>query len=67
MEPVTDLTEKYYQLYRNNISRIEPASSPLLNKNREEAIERFRQLGIPSGKNEAYKFITFQSVKHWII
>ncbi len=57
MEPVSDLTEKYYRLYLDNISRIESASSPLLNNNRGKAIEQFKQWGIPSRKNEAYKYI----------
>ncbi|MGQ9620857.1 MAG: Fe-S cluster assembly protein SufD [Bacteroidales bacterium] len=61
MESGKELTEKYYRLYRENISRIEAASSSLLNKSRSDAINRFVGLGIPSRKHEAYKYTTLET------
>jgi len=49
-------TERYLTLYRENIGKISAISSPYINSFREAAFERFRELGIPTKKNEAYKY-----------
>lgn len=56
MDAANGLTEKYYKLYLDNISRIESASSSLLNNKRKDAIDRFAACGIPAKKNEQYKY-----------
>jgi Fe-S cluster assembly protein SufD len=50
------ITEKYLQLYTDNRKKIEEESSPFINSFREKAIERFNQLGIPTRKDEAYRY-----------
>ncbi|MCF8221752.1 MAG: Fe-S cluster assembly protein SufD [Bacteroidales bacterium] len=44
-------------LFKENSSRIEKGSSGLINSFRKEAMDQFRELGIPDRKNEAYKYI----------
>ena len=56
MSNPTDRSEKYYNLYKENIRRITENSSPYINSFREEAIEKFNQLGIPTKKNESYRY-----------
>jgi Fe-S cluster assembly protein SufD len=56
MSTVSEVTEKYLQLYRENIDRISSMSSPYINSFRGPAFEKFRELGIPTKKNEAYKY-----------
>lgn len=48
--------EKYMALYRGNIDRISHASSQYINSFRESAIREFIKLGIPTRKNELYKY-----------
>ena len=50
------VTEKYLKLFRENIGNISRVSSPYINSFRNRAFERFSELGIPSKKNEAYKY-----------
>jgi len=52
----SERSERYYNLYRENIARISEISSPLINSFREAAIGKFMQLGIPTRKNETYKY-----------
>jgi len=56
MNGVSELTEKYQNLYRDNIERISSISSPYINSFRGKAFERFSSMGIPTRKNEAYKY-----------
>ncbi|MCU0408433.1 MAG: SufD family Fe-S cluster assembly protein, partial [Bacteroidales bacterium] len=56
MNPKSELTEKYAGLYRDNIDRILPLSSPYMNSFRKEAFEKFMELGVPTKKNETYKY-----------
>lgn len=49
-------SERYYNLYKENIKRISENSSPYINSFREDAIAKFNQLGIPTRKNETYKY-----------
>jgi Fe-S cluster assembly protein SufD len=51
-----DLLERYSALFNDNIERISLNSSPFINSFREPALEKFRQLGIPTRKNETYKY-----------
>lgn len=52
--------ERYTDLYTENIKRIEADSSSLINSFRAPAIERFRQLGIPTSKNEMYRYTNLE-------
>ncbi|HOO99868.1 MAG TPA: Fe-S cluster assembly protein SufD [Bacteroidales bacterium] len=61
MNSQTGISERYIQLYRDNIDRIRDNSSPLLNACREEAIEKFRLLGLPDRKNESYRYTNLAS------
>jgi len=49
-------SEQYYNLYKENIGRIEESSSAFINSFRGPAIEKFIELGIPTRKNETYKY-----------
>ncbi len=48
--------DEFVNLYLNNLDLITEESSELMNHYREEAIQYFRLLGIPSVKNEKYKY-----------
>jgi len=52
----SEITEKYLELYKNNINKISGISSPFFNSFRATAFEKFNELGIPTKKNEAYKY-----------
>lgn len=52
----SELTEKYIALYEENIGRIAEISSPYINSFRKAAFEKFAELGIPTKKNESYKY-----------
>jgi Fe-S cluster assembly protein SufD len=56
MDIKSEISNKYSDLYHENISKITDISSPYINSFREAAIERYRELGIPTRKNEAYKY-----------
>jgi Fe-S cluster assembly protein SufD len=56
MNNVSEVTEKYQNLYRENIDKISSVSSPYINSFRSSAFERFSNLGIPTKKNESYKY-----------
>jgi Fe-S cluster assembly protein SufD len=56
MNGQSEVTERYIDLYKENIDKISVNSSPYLNSFREAAFEKFRELGIPTKKNEAYKY-----------
>ena len=56
MNDISEITEKYLGLYKDNISKISGVSSPFINSFRAPAVEKFRELGIPTKKNEAYKY-----------
>lgn len=56
MNSNSEVTEKYLNLYRENIDKISSISSPYINSFRSSAFEKFSNLGIPSKKNEAYKY-----------
>ena len=56
MNGVSDITEKYLKLYRDNIDKISSLSSSYINSFRSDAFKRFSELGIPTKKDEAYKY-----------
>jgi Fe-S cluster assembly protein SufD len=56
MNEKSEVTERYLELYKNNIDKISANSSPYINSFREPAFEKFKKLGIPTKKNEAYKY-----------
>ncbi|MDX9928664.1 MAG: Fe-S cluster assembly protein SufD [Bacteroidales bacterium] len=56
MDNKAPVTDRYADLYRMNIAKIEELSSPHINSFRKDAIERFMQLGVPGRKNEAYRY-----------
>ena len=49
-------SERYYNLYRENIKRISRNSSPYINSFREAAIGEFSRLGLPTKTNETYRY-----------
>ena len=56
MNSTDERSERYVSLYRENISKITESSSPYINSFRADAMEKFIQLGIPTRKNESYKY-----------
>jgi Fe-S cluster assembly protein SufD len=56
MNGQSEVTERYLSLYMENIEKISASSSPYINSFRQAAYERFKGLGIPTKKNEAYKY-----------
>jgi Fe-S cluster assembly protein SufD len=56
MNGKTEIADRYLELYKENIGKISGSSSPYINSFRAEALDKFRDLGIPSRKNEAYKY-----------
>ena len=56
MDIKSEISAKYSDLYLENIGRITDISSPYINSFREAAIKKYRELGIPTRKNEAYKY-----------
>jgi Fe-S cluster assembly protein SufD len=52
----SEITDRYAGLYKGNIDKIESVSSPLLNSFRTGAFENFLNLGVPTKKNEAYRY-----------
>jgi Fe-S cluster assembly protein SufD len=56
MNGKSEITEKYLKLYQENIGKISDNSSSYINSFREEAFGKFSELGIPTKKDEAYKY-----------
>src|SRR5664280_3298390 len=56
MNGKSDITEKYLELYHDTITKISGISTPFINSFRARAFDKFTELGIPSRKNEAYKY-----------
>lgn len=56
MNGKSEITERYLGLYNDNISKISGISSPFINTFRGPAFQRFIEMGIPTKKNEAYKY-----------
>lgn len=56
MDSRSEINGRYSNLYEENIGKITRISSPYINSFRQEAIDKFNQLGIPTRKQEAYKY-----------
>ncbi|HKK43843.1 MAG TPA: Fe-S cluster assembly protein SufD [Bacteroidales bacterium] len=56
MSVSTEIAERYLSIYTENIEKISGNSSDYINSFRKEAFEKFRELGVPTKKNEAYKY-----------
>jgi Fe-S cluster assembly protein SufD len=56
MDTRSEISSRYSKLYDENIGKISGISSPYINSFREEAIRKYNELGIPTKKNEAYKY-----------
>jgi Fe-S cluster assembly protein SufD len=56
MNEKSEVTERYIELYKDNIDKISTVSAPYINSFRKAAFEKFSLLGIPTKKNEAYKY-----------
>jgi Fe-S cluster assembly protein SufD len=56
MNGKSEITERYLTLYKENIDKISSFSSPYINSFRRSAFEKFSELGIPTKKDEAYKY-----------
>ncbi len=57
-----DVKKHFLELFRENRSVIDSGSAPLMNKQREGAIEEFERLGIPSQKSEKYRYADINGV-----
>jgi Fe-S cluster assembly protein SufD len=56
MNGKSEITGFYSELYTENIRKITEDSSPFINSFREKAFEKFNQLGVPTKKNETYRY-----------
>lgn len=56
MDTRSEISSRYSELYKENIGKITGISSPYINSFRDEAIRKYNELGIPTKKNEAYKY-----------
>ena len=56
MNGKSELIQKYSGIYEENIGRISDISSPYINSFRLPSYNRFMELGIPTQKNESYKY-----------
>jgi Fe-S cluster assembly protein SufD len=56
MDTRSEVSSRYSDLYDDNIGKITAISSPYINSFREEAMRKYTELGIPTKKNEAYKY-----------
>jgi len=56
MNDQNERSEWYINLYKENIRKIEISSSPFINSFRKRAIEEFSKTGIPTRKNETYRY-----------
>lgn len=56
MDNKSEINTKYSGLYIENIGKITDISSPYINSFREAAIKKYSELGIPTRKNESYKY-----------
>jgi len=56
MSVSTEIADRYLSIYTENIEKISGNSSAYINSFRKEAFEKFRELGVPTRKDEAYKY-----------
>lgn len=60
METRNELTEKFSRLFSQTLPGIRASSFELFNSEREKAMEKFIDQGIPTRKNEAYKYTNLE-------
>ncbi len=58
---IPDLTQEYVSLYKENADHINKVSADFVNHFREKALIDFTTQGIPSRKNEAYKYTNLET------
>lgn len=56
MNGISEVTNYYSELYEANIKKITDDSSAFINSFRSSAFGEFNRLGVPTRKNEAYKY-----------
>jgi Fe-S cluster assembly protein SufD len=56
MNNLPERSERYYRLYEENIKKITENSAPYINSFRAPAIADFCKTGIPTKKNESYRY-----------
>jgi Fe-S cluster assembly protein SufD len=56
MDTRSEISNRFTELYEENIGKITDISSPYINSFRDEAIRKYNSLGIPTRKNEAYRY-----------
>jgi len=56
MNGISEMTDKYLKLFSDNIEKISGNSTHHINSFREKAFGKFRELGIPTKKDENYKY-----------
>jgi Fe-S cluster assembly protein SufD len=56
MDTKSEVSGKFTDLFRENIGKITGISTPYINSFRAAAIEKYNSLGIPTRKNEAYRY-----------
>lgn len=59
---ISAVTEKYSKLFRENVIEINNGSFSILNDLRVDAINKYQQIGIPSFKNEDYKYTRIDKI-----
>lgn len=62
MESTNNIRNEIIDLYLNNIDLISEGSTMLMNQHREEAIQNFRILGLPTKKMEEYKYSKVEDI-----
>jgi len=61
MSGTIDIKERYTDLYKRNIEKVAENSSEHINSFRQAAFEKFREMGVPTMKNESYKYTNLNS------
>jgi len=56
MNNLPERSDRYYALYEENIRKITENSAPFMNSFRKEAITKFRETGIPTRRDESYRY-----------
>jgi Fe-S cluster assembly protein SufD len=56
MDSRSEISSRFTELYDENIEKITGISSPFINSFRDSAIKKYNSLGIPTRKNEAYRY-----------
>ena len=59
---ILNTTEELKAVYNNNLESLNKGSASYINKHRWEAYKHFEKLGIPTTKNEDYKYTNLEPV-----